>query len=220
MARALDDGAESVELRQGTALPEGVDTIASALPGNAGAWLVDAAVEQGIAIATVTEDSDALAVLDTAARAQVRLASSRDAASRRAFPTCWRVTPRARSTASTKCTSRASASPATRASVPRAAAQREPVVEWRDGALVSERGHGAELIWFPDPVGARECELVSAGIEQLVAAVSGVRHGVGPPRAAAHAAGEVARPVQRARPGAAGSRCRVGRGARRSVGIA
>jgi hypothetical protein len=55
------------------------------------------------------------------------------------------------------------------------AAQREPVLEWRDGALVSERGHGAELIWFPDPVGARECELVSAGIEQLVAAVSGVR---------------------------------------------
>ena len=55
------------------------------------------------------------------------------------------------------------------------AAQRSQVLEWRDGAFVSERGHGAELIWFPDPVGARECELVSDGIEQLVAAVSGVR---------------------------------------------
>ena len=54
-------------------------------------------------------------------------------------------------------------------------AQRVPVLEWRDGELVSERGHGAELIWFPDPVGARECELVGAGIEQLVAAVPEVR---------------------------------------------
>src|SRR5207344_1180005 len=55
------------------------------------------------------------------------------------------------------------------------AAQREPVLEWRDGALLTERGHGAELIWFPDPVGARECELVPAGIERLVAAVPGVK---------------------------------------------
>ena len=33
---------------------------------------------------------------------------------------------------------------------------------------------GDELIWFPDPVGARECELVATGVELLVAATPGV----------------------------------------------
>ncbi len=174
VARALDDGAESVELQQGTALPSGVDAIASALPGDAAAWIVDAAVEQGIAIATVSEDADTLATLDTAARTSAaRVVTgcglapglsdvlARHAAS--ALDSVDEVHVARFGVAGDACLSAARA------------AQREPVLEWRDGALVSERGHGAELIWFPDPVGARECELVSAGVEQLVAAVSGVR---------------------------------------------
>ena len=32
--------------------------------------------------------------------------------------------------------------------------QREPSREWRDGAVAHDRRRGAELIWFPDPVGA------------------------------------------------------------------
>ena len=49
-------------------------------------------------------------------------------------------------------------------------AQREEAREWRDGELVHEKHRHAELIWFPDPVGARECELVATGVELLVAA--------------------------------------------------
>ena len=58
---ALDDGAESVELKQGTALPNGIDAIACAVPRTAEAWIINAAIEQGIAVAAVTEDADALA---------------------------------------------------------------------------------------------------------------------------------------------------------------
>ena len=53
-------------------------------------------------------------------------------------------------------------------------AQREPGLEWRDGALVEDKAHGTELVWFPDPVGARECRLVASGVELLVAANPGV----------------------------------------------
>src|SRR4029079_488753 len=52
-------------------------------------------------------------------------------------------------------------------------AQREPAREWRDGELVHEKHRSAELIWFPDPVAARECELVAPGVELLVGANPG-----------------------------------------------
>ena len=37
-----------------------------------------------------------------------------------------------------------------------------------------DRHRGDELIWFPDPVGARECELVATGVELLAAGNPGV----------------------------------------------
>jgi hypothetical protein len=52
-------------------------------------------------------------------------------------------------------------------------AQREEARDWRDGELVHEKHRSAELIWFPDPVGARECELVATGVELLVTANPG-----------------------------------------------
>ena len=174
VARALDDGAESTELKPGTPLPEGIDAIASALPIDAGRWITAAAVDQGIAIATVGDDASALVALDSSARAHgARVVTgcglapglsdvlARHAAS--ALDTVDEVHVARFGVAGDACQAQARA------------AQRAPVLEWRDGALVAERGHGAELIWFPDPVGARECELVGAGIEQLVAAVPEVR---------------------------------------------
>ena len=52
-------------------------------------------------------------------------------------------------------------------------AQREEAREWRDGELVHEKHRHGELIWYPDPVGARECELVATGVELLVSANPG-----------------------------------------------
>jgi hypothetical protein len=71
-------------------------------------------------------------------------------------------------------------------------AHRDPGLEWRDGAYVHDRKHGTEIVWFPEPVGARECALVATGVELLVAAHPGVervttRLGVPPRRTPARA---------------------------------
>jgi len=47
-------------------------------------------------------------------------------------------------------------------------------LEWRDGAWHRPRRSGPELVWFPDPVGATECEPIAAGAPLLLAAVPGV----------------------------------------------
>jgi hypothetical protein len=53
-------------------------------------------------------------------------------------------------------------------------ALREPPAEWREHALSLDKRHGAELVWFPEPVGARECELVATGVQLLAATNAGV----------------------------------------------
>jgi hypothetical protein len=45
-------------------------------------------------------------------------------------------------------------------------ARRERPVEWRDGRARTVRRLGPELVWFPDPVGARECVSI-AGVETI-----------------------------------------------------
>jgi hypothetical protein len=66
-------------------------------------------------------------------------------------------------------------------------ARRETPGEWRDGAWHTDRSFGPELLWFPEPVGSHECQLVRPGVNSAVAAVPGVRHAtsrVGAPPAA------------------------------------
>jgi hypothetical protein len=55
-------------------------------------------------------------------------------------------------------------------------ARRETPGEWRDGAWRTDRTFGPELLWFPEPVGVRECQLVSNGVAACVATVPSVRH--------------------------------------------
>lgn len=53
-------------------------------------------------------------------------------------------------------------------------AHRDRAVEWRDGSWQVARSRGPELVWFPDPVGARECETVAGGIALVVSAFDDV----------------------------------------------
>ena len=160
-ARALDDGAESVELKQGAALPSGVDAIASACAapcrhvdhrrgdragdrgrvGDRGRECAGRARHCGArgAARVVTGCGLAPGLSDVLACDVASVLDTVDEVHVARF-----------GVAGDACLAAARA------------AQRAPVLEWRDGVLVTERGHGAELIWFPDPVGAGECELVSA----------------------------------------------------------
>lgn len=55
-------------------------------------------------------------------------------------------------------------------------ARRETPGEWRDGSWRTDRAFGPELLWFPEPMGARECQLVRTGVAACVASVPAVRH--------------------------------------------
>jgi hypothetical protein len=38
------------------------------------------------------------------------------------------------------------------------------VRSWHDGAWREEHPHGESLVWFPDPIGAQDCRLVTGGV--------------------------------------------------------
>jgi hypothetical protein len=48
--------------------------------------------------------------------------------------------------------------------------------EWRDNAWHTDRAFGPELLWFPEPIGVRECQLVRSGVAACVATVPGAGH--------------------------------------------
>jgi hypothetical protein len=57
-----------------------------------------------------------------------------------------------------------------------AGAFREPVASWRDGREHTPSRADAELVWFPDPIGARDCRLQRGGLALLVDAFPDARN--------------------------------------------
>jgi shikimate/quinate 5-dehydrogenase len=55
-------------------------------------------------------------------------------------------------------------------------ARRQRPLEWRDGQWASDRRRGPQLLWFPEPIGARECIITGAGIALLRDALPNARH--------------------------------------------
>jgi hypothetical protein len=170
VAQALHDGAESCVLDDEFTLPDGIDAIAAAVPPDADVALARAAVDRGIPYASLGDDPEAVrALLDLDSNARARgigilvgcglapglsdvlvhhagdLLDPVDEVHVARFgiggPACASVARRA---------------------------LREPNREWRDGEFTQDRHRGDELIWFPDPIGARECALVASGVELLV----------------------------------------------------
>jgi len=63
-------------------------------------------------------------------------------------------------------------------------ARRQTPGEWRDGGWRADRAFGPELVWFPEPIGARECQLVREAVTATVTTVPTARHATvryGPP---------------------------------------
>jgi hypothetical protein len=175
VASALQDGAEPFVLAPHDPLPSDIDAIASAVPRGDDAALARRAVAAGIPFASSGDNEASLRAL-LALDADARASGARvvvgcglapglsDVLARHAVGVLDAVDEL--HVARWGVAGPSSATEARRA-------QREPAQEWRDGALVHDKHRGAELIWFPDPVGARECELVATGVELLVAANPG-----------------------------------------------
>jgi hypothetical protein len=52
--------------------------------------------------------------------------------------------------------------------------RRDRPLEWHGGQWRADRPLGPELVWFPEPVGARECQLVAPGVALLCDAMPGL----------------------------------------------
>jgi hypothetical protein len=170
VASALLDGATPWDLDDG--LPSGLTAVAAALPDDGDVELARAATRAGVAFASAADDSGvigALLALDVDARragtsvvAGCGLAPglsdvlARHAAD--ALDTVDEIHVARWGVAGESCTASARR------------AHRDPGLEWRDGTFVHDRNQGTELVWFPEPVGARDCALVATGVELLVAA--------------------------------------------------
>ena len=176
VASALHDGAEPYQLGRDDPLPDDLAAIVAALPGEADASLARRSVGAGIPYASAADrDATLRSLLALDAEAQSR--STRVVAGCGLAPGLTDVLARhavgALDAVDELHVARWGVAGSESADEARRAL-REEAREWRDGELVHEKHRHAELIWFPDPVGARECELVATGVELLASATPGV----------------------------------------------
>ncbi len=166
-------GAEPVPFGE---LPSGVDAVALAVPGAPAVEFARRAVSAGVSVAAASDDAEAvggLLALDAEARDRgVSVATGcalapglADVLARHAADALERV--------DEIYVARAGIGGDACAAALRKARRDRPV-EWRGSSAQVERRQGAELVWFPDPVGARECVTVSVGVELLHEAVPSI----------------------------------------------
>ncbi|MCU1429164.1 MAG: Saccharopine dehydrogenase [Actinomycetia bacterium] len=174
--------AESLGARAGVidvpeaALPDAVDVVVCALPRGVDAHFVALAIDARVPVATSDDDVDAIAAVqaldERARRAGVTVAVGcglapglSDALARHAgdaFEAVHEI----------RVARTGWGGPACQASARRA--RREPAIEWHDGQWRDDQPSGEQLVWFPEPIGARDCSAVAAGVRTLVAAFPAV----------------------------------------------
>jgi hypothetical protein len=153
-------------------LPEGVDAVAAAVPGALDVAVARHAIEAGIPCATASDDAAGLQEL-IALDAPARAAGTTVVAGAGLAPGLSDVLARhaadALDAVDEVTVARAGVSgPASIESMRRARRERAAIVADGSHELLKGRS-GHELVWFPDPVGARECEPVAPGVELLAA---------------------------------------------------
>ncbi|MBM3673344.1 MAG: hypothetical protein FJW88_00060 [Actinobacteria bacterium] len=161
--------AEPLDWKPGRPLPGGLSAIACALRTGADAAVAQAAIAAGIPIVSAGDDSVGLAgleVLDGPARAAgVLVAAGAGLAPGLADVLARHASDALEHVDEVGVARFGAGGEACVASSRRA--RRERPAEVRDGLLVPTKRTGHELVWFPDPVGAQECQLVAPGVALL-----------------------------------------------------
>jgi len=161
-------------------IPDGVDAVALAVPGPAAVPLARQAVGAGIPVAAACDDRDAvtgLLALDADARARHAIVVAGCALAPGLTDVLARHAADALDRADEIHVARAGAAGEACVTALRRSRRDRPV-EWSEGAAREERRLGPELVWFPDPVGARECVTVAAPVETLHDAVPTVQRAI------------------------------------------
>jgi hypothetical protein len=177
IAEALGDRARAVALRPDEPLPNGVDVVAAALPADVGVTLARRALESGIPVASTIDDAtavNALFEMDAEARRRgVLIAPACGLAPGLADVLARHASDALDSVDEIHVARSGVAGLACIAAARRA--RRGPALEWREGEWCEDRRGTGALVWFPDPVGPRECVPVADGIALLVRAFPSVR---------------------------------------------
>ena len=157
-------------------IPDAVTAVALALPGDAAVGLAREAIRRGVSVAATSDDDDGidgLLALDAAARDRDAIVVVGCGLAPGLADVLARHAADALEGADEVHVSRVgTAGEACAATLRRA--RRERPAEWREDGRRLERRLGPELVWFPDPVGARECLTVAMGVQLLHDAVPGV----------------------------------------------
>jgi Shikimate / quinate 5-dehydrogenase len=175
LAESFGERAEAIEFRPGDPLPD-VEAVACALPDDLDVKVVMTAAEQGIPVASCADAAPTIDRLrnlgDVARGSGVTVALGcglapglSDVLARHGAQAFDEVDEIA--VARFGC-----AGPASVASV--RAERSSPARDWYDGAWRSIARPAEEIVWFPEPIGARDCRSVTAGAALLVDAFPGV----------------------------------------------
>lgn len=171
---AMGPRAELVEWTSDTPLPKGVAAVACALPAGCEQPIASRALEAGVPFASSGDDENDLmglrSLTETARRSGVAIIAgcglapgladvlARHAAD--AFDAVDEIGVARAGTSGDACVATATR------------ALRGGSAELRDGIYEESRRRGGhELVWFPEPIGPRECERVATGVHLLSAAV-------------------------------------------------
>jgi hypothetical protein len=159
-------------------LPDDVDAVAVAIPGRASARLAGRAVAVAVPVACVADDEEGLAGL-LALDERARKVGALVAAGCGLVPGLSEVLARHAANGLDEADEAhvarvGAAGPECVAALRKA--RRDRPREWHDGTWHSPRRLGSQLVWFPEPIGARECEVVAPGVGLLRDALPEVRH--------------------------------------------
>jgi hypothetical protein len=172
---SLGDRARAIEWHPGDDLPPGVDAVAACVPDRLEEAVVDAALRAAVPVAITTDTSDALEVvlaLDQAARdAGVVVAAGCGLAPGLACVLARHAADLFDSVEEIRVARCGIAGPASERAV------REELRPLPDRVRGGHRRRGprlCELVWFPEPLSARDCQFVTGGGVLLERAFGGV----------------------------------------------
>jgi hypothetical protein len=176
VAEALGSRARGVDFAPGDPIPSEVDVVATALPAGLDHTVVAEAIAARVPIASSDDEHDAIeqlrALAPNARSADVTVAIGCGLAPGLADVLACHAAAMFEKVDEIRVARTGWAGPACVATVRHE--RRVMVQTWHDGSWREEHPHGDALVWFPEPIGARDCRMVTGGTSLLVDAFGSV----------------------------------------------
>jgi len=176
VAEALGPDATAIDFAPGDPIPSDVDVVATALPGGVDHTVVSAAIAAGVPVASSEDEHDAIeqlrALSPNARGADVTIAVGCGLAPGLADVLASHAATMFEKVDEIRVARTGWGGPACVDTVRHE--RRVLVHTWHDGSWREEHPHGDNLVWFPEPIGGRDCRTVTGSTALLVDAFGAV----------------------------------------------